>query len=854
MASFWRRIEPDLLRRFPSTTIDELCNLRDLLWFAASSTHSALGVVRPLTALLRDTSSRFLEHGTSVSRPRLPGEAVERAPSPGGLARWYWRWVSLALPPDLLLAALRPLPSCRHVQIVTPHLAQSLSDEGFAQLHLHLGAGVGFADHFVRLQLALADPQIRPDAMDSAAAAFDGGKCLAAWLMRAALARSVLARFVAGRAPHCPDFESSLWTWERTSLGSASAGLLESLLSELSRGALRRPPREHFHEARELFLRITGTRCSLAEWRGGDLQSLDPIAQWFPPSSANGPTPEMRFVATALDYLEGPGAGDAYFAALFWQVIRLRCLYYRHVTQRPLVRGLQWFFRFYDRIDPTSGFTKTAAISVAAVAEGAGRGLRSLEYRTSPKSTINEQLALLDQPRVPTTTQRPGDRRQPPAVELGLVLHFVRGRGGGAREGKPNNRWQGSHADPRANPTGFRYARYYSEQRRACDTLRWVLVHFPLSAAVIRGVDVCTDEQGVPTWVLAPLYRAVVESGEVASALAYQLAGTQLPCLRVTAHAGEDFDHLLGGLRRIDEAVEHFGLNEGARLGHALALGTAPAAWAERVSCVAMPREERLLDLLWEWRWYATQRGEPPARDRSTFLELKIAQLTVDIFGSSKPLPETDADLGRLFDKAWLSSVGFPAGRTNREGPVEAPLAWRYLTDPEVFCRGRELVWLEAAQDIEALEAIQSVLQRRIASRGITVEVNPTSNLLIGDLASLEDHPVFALAPLRPVDSADSVQVCLCSDDPLTFSTTLPDEYQLILDALVMRGASQGEAQQWLDRRRREGLQARFTLRPLEEWLLPHLTSLGLTPREAGNPTSGMIRRLWVSNPDLPSR
>lgn len=38
-------------------------------------------------------------------------------------------------------------------------------------------------------------------------------------------------------------------------------------------------------------------------------------------------------------------------------------------------------------------------------------------------------------------------------------------------------------------------------------------------------------------------------------------------------HANEDYVHLLGGIRRVGEAVELLRLGEGSRIGHAVALG-----------------------------------------------------------------------------------------------------------------------------------------------------------------------------------------------------------------------------------------------------------------------------------------
>jgi hypothetical protein len=58
------------------------------------------------------------------------------------------------------------------------------------------------------------------------------------------------------------------------------------------------------------------------------------------------------------------------------------------------------------------------------------------------------------------------------------------------------------------------------------------------------------------------------------------------------------------------------------------------------------------------------------------------------------------------------------------------------------------------------------------------------------------------------------LSICIGSDDPLTFATTLPHEYQLLFDALILMGRSHEEAVKWIDNTRETGMQSRFTLIP----------------------------------------
>ena len=178
-----------------------------------------------------------------------------------------------------------------------------------------------------------------------------------------------------------------------------------------------------------------------------------------------------------------------------------------------------------------------------------------------------------------------------------------------------------------------RYVEYFDKQCRKVQALSELINAVPSCLWVIRGLDVATDELGIPTWVLAPLYRHLVNES---ARIAMQQEG--LEPLKITAHVGEDFRHLLEGMRRIYEHV-HYILGGGSgRLGHAIALGVDPQAWAESVGSVLMPAEERLWDLVWEWRLYTQYRIKPEFAAEATagrveILLNKVCELSNFIYG-----------------------------------------------------------------------------------------------------------------------------------------------------------------------------------------------------------------------------
>jgi hypothetical protein len=75
-------------------------------------------------------------------------------------------------------------------------------------------------------------------------------------------------------------------------------------------------------------------------------------------------------------------------------------------------------------------------------------------------------------------------------------------------------------------------------------------------------------------------------------------------------------------------------------------------------------------------------------------------------------------------------------------------------------------------------------------------------------------HPIFRLEPLPggAKDGAPTVSVTLGEDDPVTFASSLPDEFAHVYFSMLRHGVSSGDAFQWLERIRRNAWRHRFTV------------------------------------------
>ena len=299
------------------------------------------------------------------------------------------------------------------IELVSPVLRQVLQDREFAETHQHIGSGIDFGLLWISALRVIADPKCRPGAFGSPGAELNEGRDLGPWLVRAAIARYLLAAY--------------LWRedlWARRGLGAFLGGevvgtvaersgawglpVLSAVIADLLRGALTRSG-PHYASFQGLYRQLS----DIAYWEPlattvEEVHKADPIAPLVGWDRFGRPSPEMRFLSKAFHYLES-NTNDTLFPVLFWQVVRVRNLLYRHVVQRPMTPGMQWFIRFYGRIAPARRPLETPVperprhlpqyrdllVDSAARLAGIQTGLRSLEVRTSPGTSESRLLRYI---------------------------------------------------------------------------------------------------------------------------------------------------------------------------------------------------------------------------------------------------------------------------------------------------------------------------------------------------------------------------------------------------------------------------------------------------------------------------
>jgi len=744
-----------------------------------------------------------------------------------------WRWLSLSLPSDLLVAALAAdagtAPPSEHIRLLSRAADVLFGESPFAATHLHVGAALTFRLVWSSLMRAVADEPIgRLDFKAGGPPPFGSPDAFCTRLLQAGIVRTLLASFLWSRSSALTEtFTEFLgdarrpgrfdlgaiarrfrWQQDSASVWSSLGNTIRSLVNG------GEPPAAA--DLQRLYRRLIGAPSPNRARSVDDLAMMDPLAEWQRPSPAADRTgadsAETHLATQAIRYMLARPSDDV-FATTFWQYERVRTLAFRYLVEEPGTAGLDWFSRHYQRISPMRRACEDILYQSALQVEGQGIALGALEARTRPESDwskIRDEVRKVARNalahRLPQRSQR---------SEIGLVFHFVKLREG-SRDGRSYR-----HADPRQPAFGCRFGNWFNDRTAESQAMIRAMRLNPEILAILRGVDIANLELAVPTWPVLPLMSDVREASRGAVArLAQQGLDWRAAPLRVTYHAGEDFGRLSHGLRLIDEPIDFRVIGAGDRIGHAVALGVDVERWANTSACTVQVKEDRLDDLLWELERY--RRGEIDASaGRIALVQAEAERLSSEIFDVKGLRIDVLIEARhRRHSAADLRTLGYPrlglerpAALTGAESAIQ--LLRAYLIDPNVYDRGQTPMEVPLHEsEIAFLKRVQSWLRRRLGALAVTVETNPSSNLLIGDLGDIERHPALSLYPLNAPTATQgpTVSISINTDNPLTFASCLGDEFAHFHHALVRRGVSSVDAMRWLDDVREQGWRSRFTL------------------------------------------
>ena len=100
---------------------------------------------------------------------------------------------------------------------------------------------------------------------------------------------------------------------------------------------------------------------------------------------------------------------------------------------------------------------------------------------------------------------------------------------------------------------------------------------------------------------------------------------------------------------------------------------------------------------------------------------------------------------------------------------------------------------------VRAISQVQKSMQFELAQREISIETNPSSNLMINKIPSYDKHPIFNLYNMGLIHDPAVLEVCpqmnvsINTDDQGVFGTCLSNEYALVVSSLSRLKDSDGK-------------------------------------------------------------
>lgn len=349
--------------------------------------------------------------------------------------------------------------------------------------------------------------------------------------------------------------------------------------------------------------------------------------------------------------------------------------------------------------------------------------------------------------------------------------------------------------------------------------------HLMTQHRVPVGIDAANSELNQAPDVFAPAYRLFERESGVS---------------HKTYHCGEDFLHLISGVRAVHEAVTFLNLRNGNRIGHAIAIGIHPKEWIKSMPAkLIISKRDWLLDMIFVWK--LLHEHNPAAAKKAESEALRMAGLIFAADARAVAVAELQYNsihnLANFFEmrqfepdyvSKWLDGE-LPISHAQDEErklleekkkqfgiiPAVLYLCWNYFSR----CRHAQEDLIEVKTDFlteaELLE-LQQRVQQLIAARDVVIETLPVSNVRISQYRRMQDHHVLRwlkVGKYKQENDAD-MNICMGSDDPGIFATDLKNEYYHLYMCLRNAGVAAHEALEKLRRVNNAGRQFAFSKLP----------------------------------------
>lgn len=359
------------------------------------------------------------------------------------------------------------------------------------------------------------------------------------------------------------------------------------------------------------------------------------------------------------------------------------------------------------------------------------------EFRFSPKDSVTENKGYVRQ----LCESWKLYKKENLKCDFSLIAHFIK-------------------EPPKNNNNDVFY-----ELRKKLDKRTEALVSFLASknelSKKIVAIDAASSEFDTPPEVFAPYFRRLREVG----------------ISHFTYHAGEDFYHVLSGLRAIYETVKFCDLRQSDRIGHATAAGINIADWYKTIKDGFCISKSEWMDNLVFTVSFIENRQIKELYEVIPLLIFKIEKMFSEIYGESLNFAQ--------IEKLWnLRAEKLNSDKIKKSGLEK--FIEKYYSSEYLKKKNEEILYMTDIEylSVENLNILQKEILKYLHEKEIIIETLPTSNFRIGFYDSFSSYQLFNWFDLFEKDEP-LPPILIGTDDPGIFSTNIFNEYALIYCYLV---------------------------------------------------------------------
>jgi len=295
----------------------------------------------------------------------------------------------------------------------------------------------------------------------------------------------------------------------------------------------------------------------------------------------------------------------------------------------------------------------------------------------------------------------------------------------------------------------------------------------------VIGVDAAASEFDAPPEVFAPSFRMLRRRGFE----------------HFTYHAGEDFFHIMSGLRAIYESIDFFGMQHGDRIGHAVASGVDAQVWIDNVGQRILIRQGEHLDNLLFAYHLIMQEEVMALKPYLPFVAHKISEQSFKIYGEfysidlqlsawqlRKYCPMllfagTDefAEPYNVFCEDEFSDINKAIPNITTDNRVKLLAKYHSKQFRKEYDKIIEIDVLDPF-DKNAIRVLQLSLLKYMHKKEIVIETLPTSNVRIGHHHNFNTYHLWNWVKWEE-EGASIPPIVVGTDDTGIFATNIYNEY-----------------------------------------------------------------------------